>query len=80
MPIHCMRLNLAPFGRMRDGGNASSCGFMTRRGGTSKSETGSCLRIRRPRSSCPRVMGLRAFASLDDLYQALALEACGYPF
>ena len=79
MSIHCMRLNPAPFGLIRDGKKTIELRLYDEK--RRKLHVGDGILFENteaPELLLARVTGLRVFASFDDLYQALPLEACGY--
>lgn len=79
MSIHCMRLNPAPFGLIRDGKKTIELRLYDEK--RRKLQIGDGILFENtdaPELLLVRVTGLRVFASFDDLYQALPLEACGY--
>ncbi len=79
MPIHCMRLQPAPFGLIRDGRKSVELRLYDEK--RRKIQIGDGILFENteaPELLLVRVTGLRVFASFDELYQALPLEACGY--
>ena len=79
MPMHFMRLNPAPFGLIRDGRKSIELRLYDEK--RRKIQIGDGILFENteaPELLLARVTGLRVFASFDDLYQALPLEACGY--
>ena len=74
-----MRLNPAPFGLIRDGKKTIELRLYDEK--RRKLQIGDGILFENtdaPELLLVRVTGLRVFASFDDLYQALPLEACGY--
>ena len=79
MPIHFMHLNPAPFGLIRDERKSIELRLYDEK--RRKIQIGDGILLENteaPELLLARVTGLRVFASFDDLYQALPLEACGY--
>ena len=79
MPIHFMRLNPAPFGLVRDGRKTIELRLYDEK--RRKLRIGDGILFENPEAPellLVRVTELRVFASFDELYQALPLEACGY--
>jgi len=79
MPMHFMRLNPAPFRLIRDGRKSIELRLYDEK--RRKIQIGDGILFENteaPELLLARVTGLRVFASFDDLYQALPLEACGY--
>ena len=77
--MHFMRLNPAPFGLIRDGRKSIELRLYDEK--RRKIQIGDGILFENteaPELLLARVTGLRVFASFDDLYQALPLEACGY--
>ena len=79
MPMHFMRLNPAPFGLIRDGRKSIELRLYDEK--RRKLQIGDGILLENPEAPellLVQVTGLHVFASFDDLYQALPLEACGY--
>jgi aminoglycoside 6'-N-acetyltransferase I len=80
MPIHFMRLQPAPFALIRDGRKTIELRLYDEK--RRKLQIGDGILFENteaPEMLLVRVTGLSVFASFDALYQALPLEACGYP-
>lgn len=80
MPIHFMRLKPAPFGLIRDGRKSIELRLYDEK--RRKLQIGDGILFENseaPELLLTRMTGLRVFDSFDALYQALPLEACGYP-
>ena len=79
MPIHCMRLNPAPFGLIRDGRKRIELWLYDEKrrsiqiGDGILFENTEALEL-----LLVWVTGLHVFACFDALYQTLPLEACGF--